>query len=101
MPRLSVRFGLALSGVVFLSGSTAPAQTWNDARVRDLVFLATRRRVQQLADTGLADYRATARGYLTFLAQIGEGYPDPPKVIKTDVICTNGVIHWIDTVLMP
>jgi len=23
------------------------------------------------------------------------------KVIKTDVICTNGVIHWIDTVLMP
>ena len=23
------------------------------------------------------------------------------KVIKTDVICSNGVIHWIDTVLMP
>jgi len=23
------------------------------------------------------------------------------KVIKTDVICTNGVIHWVDTVLMP
>ena len=23
------------------------------------------------------------------------------KVVKTDVICTNGVIHWIDTVLMP
>jgi uncharacterized surface protein with fasciclin (FAS1) repeats len=23
------------------------------------------------------------------------------KVIKTDVICTNGVIHWIDTVVMP
>ena len=23
------------------------------------------------------------------------------KVIKTDVICTNGVIHWIDTVLLP
>ena len=23
------------------------------------------------------------------------------KVIKTDVVCSNGVIHWIDTVLMP
>lgn len=23
------------------------------------------------------------------------------KVIKTDVICTNGIIHWVDTVLMP
>lgn len=23
------------------------------------------------------------------------------KVVKTDVICTNGVIHWVDTVLMP
>ncbi len=23
------------------------------------------------------------------------------KVIKTDVVCTNGVIHWIDTVVLP
>lgn len=23
------------------------------------------------------------------------------KVIKTDVVCGNGVIHWVDTVLMP
>ena len=23
------------------------------------------------------------------------------KVIKTDIICSNGVIHWIDTVVMP
>ena len=23
------------------------------------------------------------------------------KVIKTDVVCKNGVIHWIDTVVMP
>jgi len=23
------------------------------------------------------------------------------KVIKTDVMCSNGVIHWIDTVVMP
>lgn len=23
------------------------------------------------------------------------------KVVKTDIVCKNGVIHWIDTVLMP
>jgi uncharacterized surface protein with fasciclin (FAS1) repeats len=23
------------------------------------------------------------------------------RVIKTDVVCSNGVIHWIDTVVMP
>jgi hypothetical protein len=37
------------------------------------VRLATERRAVQLADTGLVDYRATARGYLTFLAQLGTG----------------------------
>jgi uncharacterized surface protein with fasciclin (FAS1) repeats len=23
------------------------------------------------------------------------------KVIKTDIVCSNGVIHWVDTVLLP
>ena len=23
------------------------------------------------------------------------------KVVKADVVCKNGVIHWVDTVLMP
>ena len=26
---------------------------------------------------------------------------DNAKVIKTDVICRNGIIHWIDTVVLP
>jgi uncharacterized surface protein with fasciclin (FAS1) repeats len=34
-------------------------------------------------------------------AQDGGVWINDAKVIKTDVICTNGVIHWIDTVLMP
>ena len=42
------------------------------------------RRAQQLADTGLADYQATAHGYVTFLAQLGEGFPTPPKIVKAD-----------------
>ena len=42
------------------------------------------RRAQQLADTGLADYQANAHGYVTFLAQLGEGFLTPPKIIKAD-----------------
>ena len=62
----------------------AGAQTWNDPRSRALVERATLRRAQQLADTGLTDYQATAHGYVTFLAQLGEGFPTPPKIIKAD-----------------
>ena len=54
--------------------------------------LATQRRAQQLADTGLTDYTATAHGYLTFLAQLGEGFPDPPKVVKADEIALE--VYW-------
>jgi hypothetical protein len=63
---------------------TAAAQTWNDPRSRSIVERATGRRVQQLADTGLADYQANAHGYVTFLAQLGEGFLTPPKVVKAD-----------------
>ena len=65
---------------------------WNDARTRDLVERGTERRARQLADTGLTDYRATARGFLTFLAQVGEGFPDPPKIVKADQIAVE--VYW-------
>lgn len=80
----------------FVGGMVAPlpsvAQEWNDARTRALVERATERRAQQLADTGLVDYRATARGYVTFLAQIGEGFPDPPRVVKADELALE--VYW-------
>ncbi|MEP6492316.1 MAG: hypothetical protein ABJF01_06550 [bacterium] len=60
------------------------AQTWNDPRSLSLVDRATTRRVQQLTDTGLKEYKATAHGYVTFLAQLGEGFLTPPKIIKAD-----------------
>jgi hypothetical protein len=62
----------------------ASAQTWNDPRSIELVNRATARRAQQLADTGLTDYQATAHGYVTFLAQLGEGFLSRPKLIKAD-----------------
>lgn len=75
-----------------LAGLRLDAQAWNDARTLDLVGRATTRRSQQLADTTLADYRASARGFLTFLAQLGEGFLLPPKVVKADELALE--VYW-------
>ena len=71
------------------AGATGP---WNDASTLRLVDRAITRRSAQLADTGLTDYTAQAHGYLTFLAQVGEGFPDPPKVMKTDELAVE--VYW-------
>src|SRR5690242_2457015 len=70
----------------------AGAQTWNDPRTRSIVEGATQRRAEQLADTALRDYQAVAHGYVAFLAQLGEGFRTPPKVIKTDEL--EDEVYW-------
>jgi hypothetical protein len=65
---------------------------WNDPRTRALVERATERRTLQLADTALVDYKATAHGYLTFLAQFGEGFTEPPKIVKADELGLE--VYW-------
>lgn len=45
---------------------------------------------------------STMEGHdLQVTSKDGGVWIDKAKVIKTDVVCTNGVIHWIDTVVMP
>ena len=68
------------------------AASWNDPATLRLVDRAIARRAAQLADTGLVDYAALAHGYLTFLAQVGDGFPDPPKVMKTDELEVE--VYW-------
>ena len=75
------------------TANAAGAQDWNDARSRALVERATARRAQQLADTGLKDYKALAHGYVTFLAQVGEGLAEPPKVVKADELVNE--VYWL------
>lgn len=70
----------------------ASAQQWNDERALALVGRAVERRTRQLADSGLIDYRATAHGYLTFLAQLGEGFREPPRVVKADELALE--VYW-------
>ena len=78
--------------VLFSPSRGASQETWNDARSRALVERATERRALQLADTALVDYKATAHGYLTFLAQFGEGFTEPPKIVRADELGLE--IYW-------
>jgi hypothetical protein len=75
-----------------LSAQGGGARTWNDSSTVDLIARAIARRSAQLADTGLTDYRAVAHGYLTFFAQIGEGFPDPPQVVRADELAVE--VYW-------
>ena len=86
--RVLVTIALLASG----GPSAMSAQQWNDPRALALVRLATDRRAQQLADSGLVDYRATAHGYLAFLAQLGEGFREPPQVVKADELALQ--VYW-------
>lgn len=70
----------------------ADSASWNDSSTLRLVDRAIARRAAQLADTGLVDYAAQAHGYLTFLAQVGDGFPDPPKVMRTDELAVE--VYW-------
>lgn len=47
----------------------------------------------QLADTALRDYTAQAHGYVTFLAQLGEGFTEPPKIVKADELALD--VYWM------
>ncbi len=88
MMRRSVTYWISafLLTLTAIHPTTVLGQTaeWNDARAVDLAQRATVRRSAQLADTTLRDYSARARGYVTFLAQSGEGLSEPPKVVKAD-----------------
>src|SRR6476660_700506 len=102
----------AAVALVALAAPHVQAQSWNDARSRALVERATARRAQQLADTGLKDFKAVAHGYVTFLAQVGEGLAEPPKVVKADELVneifwkapnlsTQRIVGRRDTLLLP
>ncbi|HEX6537379.1 MAG TPA: hypothetical protein VF041_22550 [Gemmatimonadaceae bacterium] len=93
MPRFSAALGAACCVLVGVAAPRAGAQGWNDPRTLGLVRRATALRQAQIADTALRDYRATAHGYLTFLAQLGEeGLREPPKVVKTDELALE--VYW-------
>ncbi len=65
---------------------------WRDGQANALVTRAIERRGLQLADSSLLSYRATAHGFLAFLAQLGEGVIIPPKVVQSEELALS--IAW-------
>ncbi len=91
MPALFRRPLAVLSAL--LAGPVAHAQSapaWNDSASLALVARAQQVRARQLGDTTLRDYRALARGTLTFLGQLGDFIP--PRVVQATEIATQ--VYW-------
>src|SRR5438270_10563797 len=89
---MRIRTAALTLAMIAVAGGLGAQQTWNDPRTTALVERATERRASQLADTALVDYKATAHGYVTFLAQFGEGFPEPPKIVKADELGLE--VYW-------
>jgi hypothetical protein len=89
---MKLRTTIRVLVMVIAASKLGAQQPWNDERTRALVERATERRTNQLADTALVDYKATAHGYVTFLAQFGEGFPEPPKIVKADELGLE--VYW-------
>jgi len=87
-----MRLLAAAAALVVVNNGLIAQQAWNDPRTLALVTRATERRASQIADTTLVDYKATAHGYVTFLAQFGEGFPEPPKIVKADELGLE--VYW-------
>jgi len=75
-----------------LAPITASAQQWNAPEALSLVERAVARRAFFRADSGLRDYRAQAHGFVFFLAQLGEGLAEPPRLVKSDELQLE--IYW-------
>src|SRR6266566_2518009 len=89
---MKLRTTIRVLAMIVATGKLGAQQIWNDPRTTALVERATERRAAQIADTALADYKATAHGYVTFLAQFGEGFPEPPKIVKADELGLE--VYW-------
>ena len=68
------------------------AQEWNTDEAMVLVGRAMARRAERLADTSLQDYQARAHGFVFFLAQLGEGLAEPPRLVKADELALE--VYW-------
>jgi hypothetical protein len=77
--------------LLLLPGQLA-GQTWNDAEVRQLIRRAILLRETPTADSTLRHYRSRAHGFVFYLAQFGNGFPDPPRIAKADELDVE--VYW-------
>jgi hypothetical protein len=68
------------------------AQQWNAPGALALVRRGTERRLAAQADSTLESYRTRAHGFVFFLAQVGEGLAEPPRLVKADELRVE--VYW-------
>jgi hypothetical protein len=80
-------------GALLAAGvSRLAAQDWDSPEALVLVRRAVSQRAAVEADTGLLSYRTRAHGFVFFLAQVGEGLTEPPRLIKADELDVE--VYW-------
>ncbi len=68
------------------------AQEWNAPAALALVARGSARRQAVQADTTLHAYQARAHGFVFFLAQVGSGLTEPPRLVKADELQLE--VYW-------
>ncbi|HET9039675.1 MAG TPA: hypothetical protein VFN40_05875, partial [Gemmatimonadales bacterium] len=86
-PAVRAAMVLALTHV-----SPLVAQSWNAPAALELVHRATAERATAQADSSLESYRTRAHGFVFFLAQVGEGLSEPPRLVKADELRVE--VYW-------
>jgi len=85
----AVRAALVL---LLTRGSPLSAQDWNAPAALELVRQAAAGRLAAQADSSLGSYRTRAHGFVFFLAQVGEGLTEPPRLVKADELRVE--VYW-------
>jgi hypothetical protein len=68
------------------------AQAWNSPQTLALIRRAVDRRLAVQGDSALTSYQARAHGFVFFLAQVGEGLTEPPRLVKADELDVD--VYW-------
>lgn len=83
---------LSLAAIHLSLSAPLAGQQWNTPDVRALVLRGVERRTAAQADSALQSYRARAHGFVFFLAQVGEGLAEPPRLVKADELVVE--VYW-------
>ncbi|HKU61299.1 MAG TPA: hypothetical protein VJQ44_08795 [Gemmatimonadales bacterium] len=92
--RCPTRAAAPLLALLVLPALPAPlaGQAWNAPEALALVRRAVERRAEVQADAMLRSYRTRAHGFVFFLAQVGEGLTEPPRLVKADELDVE--VYW-------
>ena len=89
----SARCSCGTIGLLVAAGvSPLAAQTWDAPEALTLVRRAVNQRAAIEADSVLRSYRTRAHGFVFFLAQVGEGLTEPPRLVKADELDVE--VYW-------